>query len=211
LVEQITRSQECEEKLGRDDYNDLRAQDDAGLHGRGQGWMEQSGKAGGFSVLDLAALVMGSAIASIHVIRISRQDLSAGGWIMVCLVLAGVTLTAAGPFVFLARRYARKEPAYPRIGDRLWALLGLPWLVSAILKSATAATEPRYEPLFTTTLSVGLAIACMTALAVVWNTWIRVPPEEATRLESGPWTNRVGLIIAIAWPLQCGLGMIVLS
>jgi ribose/xylose/arabinose/galactoside ABC-type transport system permease subunit len=173
--------------------------------------MAQSGRAGGFSVLDLAALVMGSAIASIHVIRISRQDLSVGAWIMICLVFAGVTLTAAGPFVFLARRYVRKEPAYPKIGDQLWALLGLPWLVSAILKSAAPATEPRYEPLFTTTLSVGLGIVCMAALVVIWNTWIMVPPEKATRMESGPWTNRVGFIIAIAWPLQCGLGMIVLS
>ena len=28
---------------------------------------------------------------------------------------------------------------------------------------------------------------------------------------SAPWTNRVGLILAIAWPIQCGLGMVVLS
>jgi hypothetical protein len=173
--------------------------------------MEQPGKSRGFSVLDLAALVIGSAIASIHVLRVIREDLTVGGWIMVCLVFGGVTLTAAGPFVFLARRYVRREPAYPKIGDQLWALLGLPWLASAILKSATPGAEPRYEPLFATTLSVGLGIVCMTALAVVWNTWVMVPPEQAARMETGPWTNRVGLIVAIAWPLQCGLGMIVLS
>jgi hypothetical protein len=173
--------------------------------------MEQASTAGGFSVLDLAALVMGSAIASIHVLRIMRAELSAGGWIMICLVFSGVTLTAAGLFVFLARRFARREPDYPRIGDRLWALLGIPWLASAVLKSATPGNEPRYEPLFATTLSVGLGIVCMTALVVVWSTWVMVPPEQAARLETGSWTNRVGLIVAIAWPLQCGLGMIVLS
>ncbi len=173
--------------------------------------MEQAGTSGGFSVLDLAALVMGSAIASIHVLRIMRDDLPASGWIMICLVFGGVMLTAAGPFVFLARRFARRVPGYPRIGDRLWALLGIPWLAAAVLKSATPGTEPRYEPLFATTLSLGLAIVCMTALAVVWSTWVTVPPEQAARLETGPWTNRVGLIVAIAWPLQCGLGMIVLS
>jgi hypothetical protein len=173
--------------------------------------MEQSDKSGGFSVLDLAALVMGSAIASIHVLRVIRDDLSLGGWVMVSVVFAGVTLTAAGPFIFLARRYARREHAYPRIGDRLWAILGLPWLASATLKSATPGVELRYEPLFATTLSVGLGIVCMIALVIVWNSWVMVPPEQAARMESGPWTNRVGLIVAIAWPLQCGLGMIVLS
>jgi hypothetical protein len=173
--------------------------------------MDHSGRVGGFSVLDMAAIVMGSAIASIHVLRLTRQDLSAGGWVMICVVFGGVTLTAAGPFVFLARRFARRVQVYPKIGDRLWALLGLPWLAAAILKSATPGTEPRYEPLFATTLSVGLAIVCMTALGVVWNTWVMVPPEQAARTETGPWTNRVGLIVAIAWPLQCGLGMIVLS
>jgi len=173
--------------------------------------MEQAGTTGGFSVLDLAALVMGSAIASIHVLRIMREDLSAGGWIMICLVFGGVTLTAAGPFVFLARRFARREPDYPKIGDRLWALLGIPWLASAVLKSATPGNELRDEPMFATTLSVGLAIVCMTALAVVWSTWVMVPPEQAAQVETGPWTNRVGLIVAIAWPLQCGLGMIVLT
>ncbi len=173
--------------------------------------MEQVGRSGGFSVLDLAALVMGSAIASIHALRVMREDLSAGGWIMICLVFGGVMLTAAGPFVFLARRFARREPGYPKIGDRLWALLGIPWLASAVIKSATPGNETRYEPLFATTLSAGLAIVCMTALAVLWSTWVMVPPEQAARLETGAWTNRVGLIVAIAWPLQCGLGMIVLS
>ncbi|HKI17201.1 MAG TPA: hypothetical protein VKA15_04950 [Isosphaeraceae bacterium] len=173
--------------------------------------MDQAGTAVGFSVLDLGALVMGSAIALTHVLRIMREDLSSGGWIMICLVFVGVTLTAAGPFVFLARRFVRREPGYPRIGDWLWALLGIPWLACAVLKSATPGSESRYEPLFATTLSVSLAIVCMTALAVVWSTWVMVPPEQAARLETGPWTNRVGLIVAIAWPLQCGLGMIVLS
>jgi hypothetical protein len=173
--------------------------------------MERSTISSGFSVLDLAALVMGSAIASIQVLRVMREDLTLGSWVMIGLVFAGVTLTAAGPFVFLARRFARREPGYPKIGDRLWALLGIPWFVSAVIKSVTPGNEPRYDPFFATTLSVGLGIACMTAFAVVWNTWVMVPPEQATRIESGAWTNRVGLIVAIGWPLQCGLGMIVLS
>jgi hypothetical protein len=48
-------------------------------------------------------------------------------------------------------------------------------------------------------------------VAVVWSTWVMVPPQEAARIEAAPWTNRVGLILAIAWPVQCGLGLVVLS
>jgi hypothetical protein len=60
-------------------------------------------------------------------------------------------------------------------------------------------------------LSLGLGLACLITLGVVWNTWVMVPPEQAARVEAGPWTNRVGLILSIAWPIQCGLGMVVLG
>jgi hypothetical protein len=173
--------------------------------------MERISTGGGFSVLDGAALVMGSAIASIHILGVRRWDLSGAGWFMVGITFTWVAVTAAGPFMFLARRYGRLLPNYPKIGDRLWALLGIPWLVTALVQSASPGSEPRQNPLFTTTLSVGLAIVCLIALAVVWNTWVMVPPEQAAQMETAPWTNRVGLILSIAWPIQCGLGMVVLS
>jgi hypothetical protein len=173
--------------------------------------MERIDRGGGFSVLDGAALVVGAAIASIHVRGIRRADLSGPGWIMIGLTFSGVAVTASGPFIYLARRFVRKLPNYPKIGDRLWALLGLPWLVTALLQSATPGTEPRHDPLFSATLSVGLGIVCLIALIVVWSTWVMVPPEHAARVDAAPWTNRLGLILSIAWPIQCGLGMVVLS
>ena len=103
---------------------------------------------------------------------------------MVCLTFAWVALTAAGPFIFLARRYRDRLPGYPRIGDRLWAMLGLPWLVTAVIQSALPGEDPRQNPLFSTTLGVGLALACLIALAVVWSTWVMVPPEQAARIEA---------------------------
>jgi hypothetical protein len=154
---------------------------------------------------------MGSAIASIHILRVIRSDLKGAGWIMVWVTFSWVAATAAGPFIFLARRFARRLPNYPKIGDRLWALLGIPWLASAVVQSAAPGSEPRHNPLFTTTLSAGLGIVCLIALFVVWGTWVMVSPEQATRIEAAPWTNRVGLILSIAWPIQCGLGMVVLS
>jgi hypothetical protein len=173
--------------------------------------MERIDHRGGFRVLDGAALVVGSAIASIHILGVGRGNLSGSGWIMLGITFTWVAVTAAGPFIFVARRFARRLPDYPKIGDRLWAMLGIPWLATALIQSAAPAYEPRHNPLYATTLSIGLAVVCLIALGVVWGTWVMVPPEQAARVESAPWTNRVGLILSIAWPIQCGLGMLVLS
>jgi hypothetical protein len=173
--------------------------------------MERIDRGAGFSVLDGSALVMGSAIASIHILGVRRWELSGANWLMVALTFTWVALTAAGPFLFLERRYARRIPRYPQVGDRLWAILGIPWVMTALVQSAAPNSEPRHSPWLTLTLSTGLALACLIALAVVWSTWVIVPPEQAAQIEAAPWTNRVGLILSIAWPIQCGLGMVVLS
>jgi hypothetical protein len=173
--------------------------------------MERLDRGDGISVLDGAALVVGGAIASVHVLGIRRVDLSGPGWIMILIAFCWIAITAAGPFLYLGRSFIRRLPQYPKIGDRLWALLGLPWLASAILQSATPGTEPRHNPLFAATLILGLGIVCLIALIVVWGTWVMVPPEEVAQVEAAPWTNRLGLILSIAWPIQCGVGMIVLS
>jgi hypothetical protein len=173
--------------------------------------MERVDSGRDINVLDGVALVMGSAIASVHILRVMRSGLSVGGWVMICLTFTWVSLTSAGPFIFLARRYSRRLSGYPKIGDWLWAVLGLPWLLTAIIQSALPGEDPRQNPLFSLSLTTSLAIACMICLAVVWGTWVMVPPEKAAVMESSPWTSRVGLILSIAWPIQCGLGMVVLS
>lgn len=173
--------------------------------------MDRIDTGGGFSVLDGVAMVMGSAIASIHTLRVMRGDLTGAGWAMLCLTFAGVAVTATGPFLYLGRRFARRLVDYPKVGDRLWAMLGVPWLMTAVIQSATAGSESRQDSLFTMALVVGLGVVCLTALGVVWTTWVVVSPEQAARVEVAPWTNRVGLILAIAWPIQCGLGLVVLN
>lgn len=163
------------------------------------------------NVLDGIALVMGSAIASVHILRIMRSGLTAAGWVLVWLTFVWVAITASGPFIYLARRQLRHLPGHPRIGDLLWAMLGVPWLVTAVIQSALPGQDPSQNPLFAVSLSVGLALASLVSLGVVWRQWVMVPADRASVIEGGPWTNRVGLILAIAWPIQCGLGMIVLG
>jgi hypothetical protein len=65
--------------------------------------------------------------------------------------------------------------------------------------------------MFSATLAVGLGVICFIALIVVWSTWVIVPSVQTVKMEFAPWTNGIGLILSIAWPIQCGLGMIVLS
>lgn len=173
--------------------------------------MERSDPGSDINVLDGVSLVMGSAIASVHILRVIRSEFTGASWVIVWITFLFVALTATGPFIFLARRFSRKLPGYPKIGDRLWALLGIPWVAAAVLQSAWPSQDPRNNPLVAVALSGGLAIVCITALVVIWGTWVVVPPEQAARIETAPWTNRVGLILSIAWPIQCGLGMVVLS
>jgi hypothetical protein len=166
---------------------------------------------GGFSVLDGAAIVAGAAVGSIHIRGVIRDDLAAPGWVLIWGTFAWVALTAAGPFLFLVRRFLRRLPDYPGVGDALWAVLGLPWLLAAGFRPAAPAASPQSALPFTTGLGAGLAVASMIALTVVWSRWVMVSPEEAARTASAPWTNRVGLILSVAWPIQCGLGLVVIG
>lgn len=165
----------------------------------------------GFRLLDGAALVMGAAVASVHLRAIIRENLSGFGWSLVWCTFTWVSITATGPFLFLVRRFARRNPGYPRVGDRLWAVLGLPWFLSALLRSTIGDATSAYDASFAMGLMVGLAVASLIALGVLWTTWVTVSPEQAARTASLPWTNRVGLFLAIAWPVQCGIGLVVIS
>jgi len=172
---------------------------------------ERSESGGGFSVLDGAAMVTGAAVASVHIRGVIRDSdhLAGPGWLLIWGTFAWVALTAAGPFLFLFRRFLRRLGDYPKVGDALWAVLGLPWLLTAVIRSATPGDPHRHEDLIALGLSIGLALACLIAMAVVWKRWVLVPPEAAARTASAPWTNRIGLILSVAWPIQCGVGLVI--
>jgi hypothetical protein len=168
--------------------------------------MDPREQGGRLNILDGAALVMGSAIASLHVLRVMRSGLSMVGWAMLVLTFTWLAVTATGPFLYLARRYVRRIPGYPAVGDRLWAVVGSPWVLAALLQAVS-----RSDSLAALVLAGGLGVASLIAVYEVWSTWVMVSPEQAQEVEAGPWSSRVGLVLAIAWPIQCGLGMIVLG
>lgn len=171
--------------------------------------MERSEPGGGFGVLDGVALVIGAAVASVHIRSVIREGLSIFGWFLVWFTFSWVAVTATGPFLLALRRLVRRQPNYPKVGDRLWGVLGLPWVATALLRSSIPVGEAHRDDFSATALSTGIAIAAFVALVVVWMTWVMVPPDQAARTASAPWTNRVGLILSVAWPVQCGLGLVV--
>jgi hypothetical protein len=169
--------------------------------------------ADGFTLLDSAALVTGAAVASVHIrAAIADGHLLGPGWALAWLTFAGIATTASGPFVFLLRRLGRRPVGYPRDGDRLWALLGGPWVLTALIPGTPpAAATHRGADLYAFSLTVGIGVASLVALAVVWHTWVMVAPEVLARAGPSPWTDRVGRVLAIAWPLQCGFGLVVIG
>lgn len=169
--------------------------------------------AGGFTLLDGAALVAGAAVSAVHIRGVIRETLIGPGWVLLWGSFFWIALTAAGPFLYLVRRYLRPYPGHPGLGDRLWGLLGLPWLATTLLQNPPNPGGPARPPgdLLATALATGIGLACLIAVTVVWRSWVMVPPGKASQTFSGPWTNRVGLCLAIAWPVQCGVGMVVVG
>jgi hypothetical protein len=167
--------------------------------------------AGGFSVLDGAALVAGAAVAAVHVRGLIGVDGLGLGSVMLWGTYIWVALTAGGPFLYLVRRYLRRLQGYPQVGDRLWAMLGLPWILTVLFQSGRTPGESHGTEMVSLGLGFGLPIVSMIALGVVWSSWVMVSPQQASRTFAPPWTNRMGLLLAVAWPVQCGVGMVVIG
>ena len=176
-----------------------------------EGERARIGYPAGFSLLDGVALVSGAAVAAVHVRSVVPAELSTFGMAAIWGIFSWIALSSAGPFIFIVRRFLRRAPEYPKVGDALWALIGLPWLLSAVVRSAAGETRPPRNDAVAWGLCIGLAVVSVVSLGVVWRTWVTVSPEQAARAASRPWTNRIGLLLAVAWPVQCGLGLVMLD
>ncbi|WP_422930609.1 hypothetical protein [Singulisphaera sp. PoT] len=165
----------------------------------------------GFSVLDGVAMILGAAVAAVHIRGVIREEMTGLVLIVIWGTFAWVALTASGPFLLLVRGFARPVSGYPRVGDVLWALLGLPWLATSVLRSMFPRVGPERFDFISAALSIGIASVCFISLGTIWTTWVMVPPDQASKTALTPWTNRLGFILAVAWPVQCGVGMVVVG
>ena len=169
----------------------------------------------GFTLLDLGAMIMGAAIASIHVRLVAPSPRGAIEWGLVAALFAWLTITAAGPFLYMVRRFhPRGDPTYPRIGDRLWVLWGCPWVVSALAESAlvpTTADRARLDSIYVGSLGLGLFLATMVAVPLLAARYLWGDPAAAGRTEATAWTQWVGLALSAAWPIQCGVGLVLMG
>ncbi len=166
----------------------------------------------GFTLLDAVALVIGAAVGSVHLRGAAGAGLMKGGYVLFWLTFAGVALTSAGPFLYLGRRYVRRPSGYPLLGDRLWAILGLPWVLTSPLLTSSRGQGPDGLDLYTTGLVIGIGIASLLTLGNVWKHWVATAPDPApSEPEHLPWTTRVGMVLSVAWPVQCGFGMVIAS
>jgi hypothetical protein len=168
----------------------------------------------GFTVLDGAGLVSGAAVSAVHLRHWGEQPLHLAGWILPWLAFSGVAITAAGPLILGLRRLSGQDGGRLRLGDVLWLLLGLPWLVSAPWRPAgLLMLEPPTAPARRYALSLGvpLAVCGFLAMGLLWSRWVQRPDAQRNSGRRPAWTERVGIALAIASPLQWGFLLIVLG
>lgn len=112
----------------------------------------------------------------------------------------------------LALPRARPHPK-KRLGDYLWALLGLPWWLSGLPLAflGDVRIAPAAEELYALGLLVSLGLANVLVAGLVWSCWIARPevPEDEERV--APLSHRLGLLLAVCWPIQLGFGLLALA
>jgi hypothetical protein len=167
----------------------------------------------GWNLLDAVAIVTGAAVASVHV----RERIDPGGHLTTIgggLLVASflfLSLTSTGPILYFVRKFLRHTHRYPRDGDRVWMMLGLPWFVVALWRSSLGPVPSRLALERTAgMLQVGIG------LAAVYSTWMLIkrwrelapPPNgEPDPPRVTPASSRIGFALGAAWPLQLGLAL----
>ncbi len=159
----------------------------------------------GVTVLDALALVLGGALASVHVRGRFADEAGDGVGPVIALAFIGLSLTAAGPFLFWSRRLGRGPRPRHDSGLTLWAALGFPWCLGGAIEAIVPGGWAQGP-----VLVFGLVVASLFVVFQVWTTWVRVPGRQtgAPATEAVPWTDHLGTALAVAWPLQFSLVLV---
>lgn len=167
----------------------------------------------GVRVVDLLALVIACAVGAMHTRTVIPENQVGDYWIMSSIMILGISLTACGPLLCLCDRLLGQTPRPDgrgsRIGEWIWIVLGLPWLISAAVRVAVPSTTSELSEFASMALFVGLGIACLTTQILIWVAWENRYSEKPW--EETWWRGRFGLVLAVAWPVQWALGLMVLT
>lgn len=147
-------------------------------------------------MLDVTALVIGAAIASVHTrAAFLNQQAGPGRWI-VGVAFLGIAITASGPFL----AWVRLEKIGETDGIRYWRALGWPWAAAAIVRAAA----PWARGTVLVILVGGLLLAGAFAVVELWRTRIRLGVDQTppAPIVARHWTDSFGIALAIAWPWQ---------
>ena len=168
-----------------------------------------------FNMLDACSMVLGAAIAGVHVRQTHPESHGLPGWILLAAMFSLVAVTASGPFLYVSKRFlGRPSGKYPLIGDRLWVLWGAPWVISALIESAWTPSQlsaGRPDPVYVGTLGLGLFLTTMVAVPILAARYFWGDPEATRWGTRVPWSQRVGLALSATWPIQCGVGLVLMG
>ncbi len=174
--------------------------------------VDRTESGGGFTVLDGLALVTGAAVASVHLRSAVPRVAGPIGWFWAWFLFSWLAVVSAGPYLFLVRRFFTRPDGYPRLGDRLWALAGLPWLVAALIRTFETPNRsglPRSDLAYVTSLTLGLAVVALITVPTLAARFLGNSSPRTRSEVPTPWTHRLGICLAVSWPIQCGVGLIV--
>ena len=164
------------------------------------------------NLLDIGAIVTGASVASVHIRLTLPTPRGLPEWAWGAVLLAWLTITSAGPFFYLVRRL-RADPAhhpYPLMGDRLWGLWGCPWVVAAVVGSTPrtpASHAGQMDPAYVGSLGIGLFLATTIAVPILAARYLR----GFHRADPTNGTQWVGLALTATWPIQCGVGLVLMG
>ncbi len=169
----------------------------------------------GFTLLDGCSMVLGAAIAAVHVRVFHPTPHHLAGWVLVGGLFGLLSLTASGPFLYMSKRFVtRRTLEYPQVGDRLWVLWGSPWVISAVVEavSSSNATNPgRPDPIYVGSLGLGLFLATMIAVPIFGSLYLWGDPGATRRSAGIAWSQTIGLALTATWPIQCGVGLVLMG
>lgn len=126
---------------------------------------------GAFGVQDGGSLVVGGAIASLHLRDVVPSDPSGVSALMALAMILGIGVTASGPLIVGLHAWSAQGWVRPSRGEWVWALAGLPWILAALARVLFGV-----PPQGASTILAGTLVVWASALGV--GLWIAAGEDD---------------------------------